>query len=78
MQSPKPIILKPGDDPEKYAPCDAIYETAEKSVKLHPMVLAIRNKRKRSRIVKSLFRRGVKSYLVPQILIIQTNAKPKN
>ncbi len=67
-----PIILKPGDDPAKYAPCDVVCDVIDKSVKLHPTVQSIRNKRKRMRAVKSFFRRGVKSYLVPKILIIQT------
>ena len=52
----------PGEFIRKNIPCDVSYCFEDVSVKLHPVVMAIRNKRKRMRFVKKLNRIGITSF----------------
>lgn len=54
-----------GGNPMQFAPCDANYTTIEQSIKLHPHIIAIRSKRKRTREVKRSARIGMKSFIRP-------------
>jgi hypothetical protein len=54
-----------GSNPQQFAPCDFVLTQREESIKLHPQVLAIRNKRKRARLVRRYAKMGVKFFLRP-------------
>jgi hypothetical protein len=54
-----------GNNPQQFAPCDVVISQLAVSIKLHPAVLAIRNKRKRMRLVKVFARSGIKTYILP-------------
>jgi hypothetical protein len=60
----KPIYYY-GNEPLKFAPCEAVYTLHEIPVKAHPAIVRIRNKRKRIRAIKLMARRGVKTFLRP-------------
>ncbi len=59
----KSFIINPKDDPAKFAPCDGALVSFDKSIKDHPAIFKIRNKRKRLREIKRLHRAGVRFYL---------------
>ncbi len=58
------LIVPIGADLSPFIPCDVETIHAEKSVKLHPAVLAIRNKRRRWRMVSRFHRIGIRVFAV--------------
>ena len=58
-------LLYYGNDPQQFAPCDAVLTGNLESIKRHPATLAIRNKRKRMRLVRKYARFGIKSFMRP-------------
>jgi hypothetical protein len=63
-----------GNNPQQFAPCDAVMTHREESIKLHPATLAIRNKRKRMRLVRKYARIGIKFFVRPVWEIYPANA----
>jgi hypothetical protein len=70
----KPIYYY-GNEPLKFAPCEAVYTLHEIPVKAHPAITRIRNKRQRMRAIKLMARRGVKTFLRPVWEIYPPNAQ---
>ena len=54
-----------GHDPSQFAPCRADWTQEEVSVKRHPAIASIRNKRRRMRKVRELARLGIRDFLRP-------------
>ena len=71
----KPFLYY-GNDPQKFAPCRAVLNKKDESIKLHPSALAIRNKRKRMRLVRKYARLGIKSFIRPVWEITPTKPEP--
>jgi len=72
----KPIYYY-GNEPSRFAPCEAVSTFHEIPVKAHPAIVRIRNKRKRMRTIKLMARRGVRTFLRPVWEIYpQANEEP--
>jgi hypothetical protein len=67
-----------GNNPQQFAPCDATLKEQDVSIKLHPAVLAVRNKRKRMRIVRGYASLGIKFFVRPVWEIYPANAEVRH
>ncbi|CAB4159025.1 hypothetical protein UFOVP736_38 [uncultured Caudovirales phage] len=63
-----------GTDVQQFAPCEAVRTMREESIKTHPFLLAIRDKRKRKRHVRIYLKNSIKHFLRPVWEIHPTNA----